>query len=215
VTNHRYSCRLCFGLDSEPELSDCLINPKVLINSAKLAIVEDLVPLVAGHLLIVTRAHQPAIGGLPTEEIQDVETYVKVLRAEYEERGQSVVTFEHGSKGPGEAGSCIDHAHVHIVPSTRQITATNIVASPFLKSAGLTDWRSMRGLNDLTQLYRYMSYLWIQDSSGAFAVTVTTDGRSVPCQALRRWCAEALGLAEWDWHLAPHVQKAEYLHERK
>ena len=201
MTTRSDSCRLCIGLDNEPELSDRFIESHSSIKSDKLAIVEDLAPLVAGHLLIVTRAHYRAIGGLSAAEIRDVEAYVSALRAEHEKRGQSVAAFEHGSRGSGEAGSCIDHAHVHIVPSARQITTTDIVASPFLNGAGLSDWRSMRRLSDLAPLYRYMSYLWIQDSSGAFSVTVMNDGRSVPCQALRRWYAEVMGLAEWDWHL--------------
>jgi hypothetical protein len=89
-----------------------------------------------------------------------------------------------------------------VVPCTRQISSLDVVANPFLGSIGLSDWRGMRALCDVRPLYKYMSYLWIQDTCQSFLVAATPEGRSVPCQALRRWCAEALGSVEWDWRLA-------------
>jgi diadenosine tetraphosphate (Ap4A) HIT family hydrolase len=200
-------CRLCKAQEVEAEVSSFFIDHRDKGAPTELVVVEDLSPLVTGHVLIVTRGHYRAVGELETgERVDEVAAYIESVRAKYEEQGVYVVAFEHGPRRAREAGSCIDHAHVHVVPCARRVSVTNVVSSPLLMSIGLSDWRRMEQLRDVRALYQHVSYLWIQDTSRTFSVTVTS-ADSIPSQALRRWCAEALNLRDWDWRSTRDIRR--------
>lgn len=87
-------------------------------------LISDLSPIVAGHMLIITKNHFPNIKqaqiSLPclNDEIDALLNFSQRIYANI--NSQSVVTFEHGSPIRGssleESSSCIDHAHLHVLP---------------------------------------------------------------------------------------------------
>lgn len=196
------SCRLCIFLPEEEDLSDEFLSVPVARDVPHLRVVSDLAPLVTGHVLIATRPHYLSAGHLANrEEVLALSRTLRAVRTKYEAQGQHVLAFEHGPRTPGDAGSCVDHLHVHVLPVEREISIAEAVFSPFFRRIGLVDWRRLHDLDNLRALKRHASYLWIQDTSGEFFVTVVGGSDQVPSQALRRWCAEALRLDEWDWRL--------------
>lgn len=199
-SSFRPSCRLCSALVEEEDLSADFLGVTATGVTRDVAVLSDRTPLVPGHLLIVSRRHCRSVGTLGSR--QSVESFITALngiRDRYESGGLCVVAFEHGPRRYGEAGSCIDHAHVHLVPCTKEVSVNDIPFSQFLRSVGLIDWRRMHELDSLRLLSTHVSYLWIQDTFGVSAVTVVGVNDCVPSQSLRRWCAELLGVESWDW----------------
>jgi diadenosine tetraphosphate (Ap4A) HIT family hydrolase len=196
----RPSCRLCFALDEEPDLFDDFLDNSYSDAAREVAVLSDYTPLVPGHLLIVSRGHHKSVGSLgSSRSIESVAAVLNCIRNRYESSGLYVIAFEHGPHRYGEAGSCIDHAHVHVVPCAKEVYVTDISLSPFLRSVGLGDWRRLEDFNSLRRLASKVSYLWIQDTSRNSAITVVGEKCFLPSQALRCWCAEVLNLGHWDW----------------
>jgi diadenosine tetraphosphate (Ap4A) HIT family hydrolase len=196
------TCRLCVHLPDETDLAATFFEAPTRVKSRHFVVVPDLAPLASGHVLIATLQHYLSVGHLEShEKVVELTHILDVVRAKYEARGQHVLAFEHGPMIPGGAGSCIDHLHVHVLPVKREISIVEATSSPFFRHVDLVDWRRLDDLSSLRSLQRYASYLWIQDTTGDFFVTVAGSGGGVPPQALRRWCAEILMLDAWDWRI--------------
>lgn len=196
----RLSCRLCCALDEETDLADELLGIDIDGAMGDVVVLSDYAPLVPGHLLIVSRGHHKSVGSLGSRQrIESVTTVLNGIRERYESSGLYVIAFEHGPYRYGEAGSCIDHAHVHVVPCAKEVSLNDVFFSPVLRSVGLIDWRRLDEIDSLRLLASHVSYLWIQDTARESVVTVVGAMDFVPSQTLRRWCAELLGLRSWDW----------------
>jgi len=155
--------------------------------------VPDRFPLVVGHRLLVTRSHQLSIGQSPTRCQQE-------LRNELERISQDgdFVAFEHGPLRPGSAGSCVDHAHVHVLPFHPALTAVGLVRWPGFAVHGL-EWRRAVGVADLAALGTKVPYLWYRDADGSEYVAVCGTAHPVPSQFMRRWVGERIGSSDWNW----------------
>ena|SRR5215469_12200205 len=166
---------------------------RVLRETPNFALMVDISPLVEGHILVVTRQHHLnfATGMLehPAEAIGVIESARDWVRETY----GSVALFEHGTtSGSSGAGSCIDHAHVHVLP---------------VAAAGLID--VMRGDElELEAPGDIASWMSIADAQRPYLLC--SDGRSLVVsfpvrtarrQYLRSAAAHLLGIPdpEWDW----------------
>lgn len=94
----------------------------ILFENENLYVIPDIAPLTDGHILIITNEHYTNFYSVPKEIKEQVEILKNNIRKVFKEKYQSdTLFFEHGSLKSGEAGSSIEHAHLHAVPYSKPI----------------------------------------------------------------------------------------------
>jgi ubiquinone/menaquinone biosynthesis C-methylase UbiE/diadenosine tetraphosphate (Ap4A) HIT family hydrolase len=185
-----YACELC--LEDRFLLNRDLKNPEVasiLWGSDDSYLLPDIAPLMEGHLLLMTTKHHTCYGACSASLLDHIlgeQERVRVLfRTAYD---KDTIFLEHGPAKPNEAGSCIDHAHFHCMPSSIPIRE---------EVERLVGPGQRCGLHDLQGFYsRGQSYLFVQGSERtghAYQLTVA------PLQFLRQVTASLIGNIEWRW----------------
>jgi hypothetical protein len=130
-------------------------------------------------------------------EILDV--VVKVVTIQYE----APVLFEHGASQCGLGGGCIDHAHLHVVPCSQDISDS--LRNEFELNSPL-DW------SDLPK-WRDKQYLFYSSNLGKKIICEPTS--DIGSQFLRRQVARAVGRAElWNFRAHPGLQEMQHTIER-
>lgn len=155
-----------------------------------------------GYLLIVTKKHYYSFADVPLEMMEEIERLIERVKALLRDLyGQNVICFEHGGAVCSMSmGSCIDHAHLHILPYNGRLTEE---IKPFaLKS------KQIEGLSNLRQYVASNTpYLLWQDADDSMFVV---DSGFVPSQFLRRVIAAHYGIPnKWDWRQYPFVDNME------
>lgn len=161
----------------------------ILVGDEDLWLVPDIAPLVEGHLLLISTKHHLCFGDWPTsldEKLRNVRArIVEMLMQTYR---QKVVIVEHGGTHCGAAGSCINHAHWHFLPTGLPIR------SAFEARLGAAQPASLETLRQLYQ--RGQSYLYIDEpgsEAGAFPV------QDLPSQFLRQTLVALRTGGPWRW----------------
>jgi diadenosine tetraphosphate (Ap4A) HIT family hydrolase len=104
-----------FGLDFEREIYQ---DPHFVVVAA-------LGQIVPGWLLIIPRFHYPSIGHLPTNLQDRLSRIAKRIDLVLQELYGEPISFEHGSVSQeGTVGTCIEHAHLHVIPARFDIGST-------------------------------------------------------------------------------------------
>jgi len=181
-------CNYCREFLSPGAQSSGVWNAPIL-NSENFVVVPTLGHFVPGWLLIVPRKHYVCFGAVPPkfiDEFLDVKRKVEYLLASLY---SAPIKFEHGPCSRGLAGACIDHAHMHFVPTT-------IDLKPELDSE--FHHRSIQALDELTSEYRsgrpYFFYETAGGLSSLYQISV------IPSQFARMLLARKLGMLEkYDW----------------
>jgi hypothetical protein len=129
---------------------------------------------------------------LSTLEAADSINAIRAVESLLKRRFGGTIAFEHGTSGVPNAGGCgIDHAHMHFVPFATPFTGLPSVPNASWQRLG-DDWHYQ--LQEFS--VRTTPYLYMRTVDGARFVT---PARSLPSQFFRRWVAELLGTAGWDW----------------
>ncbi|WP_442931539.1 HIT family protein [Mycobacterium sp. 050128] len=174
------SCRLCNIEAQEPTIHQ----------SADASAVPSLGSFIAGWTLVVPRRHVLALSDLSSDEWSGFTSTVNYVRTRIEGAYGDVISFEHGSAGPNRLAGCgVDHAHLHIVPSTTNLRSAIDAIST---TVGRFQWEPAEGKPEAR---RSLDYLYIADSSGQWI----TYGDSIPSQVVRRALAAECGRNIWDW----------------
>jgi SAM-dependent methyltransferase len=184
------SCFLCsenrFALNRE---IGQLSSTSVIWGDDDLYLAPDIAPLTDGHLLLAATTHQSCFGACSSELLEQVSNEREKVRALNRlAYGKETFFLEHGPVRRREAGSCIDHAHLHCIPGSIQVRD----AVERLVGAG-----QRCSLHDLQVLYTTgQSYLYVEDVDQigyAFPLAVA------PSQYLRQVVASLLKDVEWHW----------------
>lgn len=97
----------------------------VLCGDGDFYVIPDLAPVVEGHLLLVSSAHWICSGAFPkrlwASAVRWRDRVARLYRAAY--GAGEIVVLEHGPARPQGAGSCIDHAHWHLLPGAPGVRA--------------------------------------------------------------------------------------------
>lgn len=182
-------CEICqeFASRTCPFLSP----PKcrLLYDGADFAVFPSLGSFVEGYLLVCPKDHIPSSAWLDQEGLSNLERLLTTVKHIVRNHYTDPVVFEHGMTKCGEnAGGCIDHAHLHVVPGT--VDLVGILAEQFVPEV-LSNWLEL-------STWRTRPYLLAQPNRGP---TIICEVRgSLPGQFLRRRVAAALGVPDiWDW----------------
>ncbi len=149
--------------------------------------------LVEGYVIIVTKKHYLSMGHIPSKNYEEFHWVVSEVQTTLQSVYQnSCVLFEHGPcSNSNTGGSCVNHAHLHIVPLgfdlIRHIKLRNYESDDYPLSA--------RCLLELGK-----PYIYLQQNIGNKKNSVLADATNLPSQYFRRIIAEQIGKPdEWDW----------------
>lgn len=149
-----------------------------------------------GYLLICSKKHFISIGNTPEEyeaEINDILNLTrKILIEKYNQR---IIVFEHGPKLKcNKGGGCIDHAHLHLIPTPVDIV--NFLNKKF-------NLEEINNFNKIREIYNKQekSYIYIENHD--LKKYVIELEFSIPSQYLRQIIASELKINNWDWRINP------------
>ncbi|MFI7028437.1 HIT family protein [Microbispora rosea] len=153
-------------------------------------VIPDLAPLDEGHLLVVSVRHELAMGAFPGDVLARLEDHLKhvshLFRSVY---GREALFFEHGPATPGEAGSCIDHAHMHCLPANTRIFGELRQEGVMFGPASLADLRLLHRSGK--------SYLFLQEAGERLCCSAGVEKQ--PNQVMRRAYSWASQSNAWRW----------------
>jgi len=151
---------------------------------------------VFGYTLIISKKHLFSFSYLPEHLFPELEAFRdKVLNKLHSLCQDPISTMEHGAINRGQrGGSCIDHAHLHLMPLAPDLY-------PILSKRFTFD-----ELSCISEVQRFkeaqVSYLYYQ-REGCSSRGVGVE-QGVPSQLLRKIACQALGQPElWDWRVTP------------
>lgn len=144
-----------------------------------------------GYAIICTRKHMYNTSLLEEKQLQELSTLKKVFRAlSFNLYGCQPVFFEHGDANDcTRGGSCISHAHLHVLPM------------PLYRVPQILLNNSAVHFSDEVSAYRYMKknspYFLLELSNENIYVLKS---RFLPCQFGRQLLCKELNLdSNWDW----------------
>jgi diadenosine tetraphosphate (Ap4A) HIT family hydrolase len=131
-------CLLCDLVYREPCVPFCTLFPsesaasQILLETPSFVVTPDIGPIVEGYCLVTSKTHIPAMSCLGTEDLDELQKLkMSVKEAMLAVYGGAIV-FEHGEASTSRnAGACIDHAHLHIVPTLVDLSPS-LVELPFV-----------------------------------------------------------------------------------
>jgi diadenosine tetraphosphate (Ap4A) HIT family hydrolase len=165
---------------------------------------------VFGYTLIISKDHFLSFAHVPEHLFPELEAFRDNVLDKLHNICQHPVTIlEHGAINRCQrGGSCIDHAHLHLMPLAPDLYP---ILSERFSFGELGSISEVRRFNDAQ-----ISYLYYQrEGFRSHAVELSQD---VPSQLLRRIACQALGEPElWDWRDTPLRDvlqrfKSEYKH---
>lgn len=164
----------------------------------------DIAPLMEGHLLVISSKHCTCFGNgcapiLPA--LSETQDRIRWLFKQAYDSG--VVFLEHGPARCGEAGVCVNHAHLHCLPMSRDLRSD---LDRYLGGG------QMVTMDDLQCLHtRGQSYLYLEDNSGtgwAYKADL------LPSQFFRQLVSSVLGRHHWRWQDACRLALCQSDHHR-
>lgn len=182
---YELKCQLCRSNDTGTVET---IGQRVVYRGKYIYVAVDISPLCIGHVLIITNEHY--FNFYETDKkVKEETSFVKEKLKELEKRlyHKDILFFEHGSIKSGEAGSSVDHAHLHVVPCNADIKAE------LDKELGET-------INcDILKedFSNTSSYIYLEDSNHKVIYSVD----KLPSQYLRKIVGEKIGNSKYDWHV--------------
>jgi diadenosine tetraphosphate (Ap4A) HIT family hydrolase len=151
---------------------------------------------VFGYSLIVSKEHFHSFAYLPEELFPELEDFRNhVLSRLHSICEHTVSIMEHGALNRCQrGGSCIDHAHLHLIPLAADLYPTLSQQFSFAELEAISEVRRFKDAQT--------SYLFYQrEGRRSHAVKLSQE---VPSQLLRRIACQALGTPElWDWRATP------------
>ena len=191
---HR-ECRYCQFMNAELPVKHSAWDKPVL-ESANFTVVPSLGHLVPGWLLVIPRFHYASLGALSPDLVREF----LMLKAESESLLNSiygpVVKFEHGSCSHMKAGACIDHAHMHLVPTAEDFGS---------HLAHLFGGERLTDIGRISLKWASRPYLLYENAMGIATVYETP---LLPSQFMRMLIAQRLGVLErYDWRKYPGIDE--------
>ncbi|MFA5832127.1 MAG: HIT domain-containing protein [Bacteroidota bacterium] len=159
---------------------------------------------VEGYLLIVSKSHIPSISHLSENqftELMNVVTHLKQFMIDVYKG--SVTIFEHGIVNHSyNAGCCIDHAHLHMLPFDYDLHEIISKEFPYAKINSIIDLKQ--------HLVDGMSYLYYHNCYGVDYTYYIS--KHIESQYMRRKICERLNISdEYDWAVFPFRNKIKIL----
>ncbi len=165
---------------------------RLLGQTKNLAVIADLSPLTSGHILIISRLHHLNFAQVAEAHPSEIEALLVLLFPQYVQTFGRMTVLEHGSAENMSNGACITHAHLHLLPISRQ-AVDKVIESDGLQGTTFSSLRDF-GRSPWTRSAYYLS-----GAESGFRLYEPTP--ELPRQYLRSVAGAILGIPdpEWDW----------------
>lgn len=187
-----FSCQYCEEFESgKLEINGQDLGNRIIFESDNFVVVPSLGQIVEGYLLIISKKHYTSIGEIPPGLHDELDTVCqKVRKILFDSYGMPLF-FEHGpSCKRQKGGSCIDHAHLHVVPV--QIDILPELSKHFR-------YKIIKSFDALKKQFdKGVSYFFYESNLRERYLFEVSE--IVPSQYIRQIIASKIGKPErWDW----------------
>jgi len=172
------------------------VESRVCLQAEDVVILPTVSPMCAGHVLLLPRTHVTRLADLPQGQRETLSACATSAANRLRERfGEECYFFEHGVTSGGTACG-IDHAHLHILPLSRDMISS--IESQVESDFPMQVYGSLREVLSAGAGRPQRSYL-LHGSHTSSVRTCFDDG--VPSQYMRRVIGTLRGIEAWDWKL--------------
>jgi diadenosine tetraphosphate (Ap4A) HIT family hydrolase len=188
-------CVLCDEVTREPvALSRLLAVPiEVIAESRNFLLISDILPIVSGHLLLISRQHLPSVARVRVDLRYELKGFKEEVQAFLKSKHDEFFWFEHGSgTSPGSNSCCVCHAHLHFIPVRPK------AVDEYLRRVSLASTLE-EGTRGIDALFAAKDdYIYFERRDGS-CILVDKPFRPLPRQLARMVVARQEGIADWDW----------------
>lgn len=169
---------------------------EVIFRDEHFILIPDVAPCRPGHVLAVATQHVTSMAALWASG--EVERLIEKVSSALMGYAPAIAAFEHGVEDQGKAASCVEHAHLHLIPSSER----------FGESLG----REIPELQEVEapSIPQSNEYAVLRDTDGRWFQAI---GASIPGQSIRRAAIPASHGPYWNW--LDFVQFPEPLHTKE
>ena len=195
---HRNLCSFCNDISVD---SPSLWN-RPLFESLNFVVIPSLGALIEGWLLIVSKTHFICAAAFPDHMVAELESLKSNVCEAVRSRYGNAIVFEHGPASDSRPVGCgVDHAHLHVVPISHDLTAPVLALLP---SAAV--WQG-GDLSACRAAFRSgFDYLYLEQAPHDPKILVWAN---VGSQLFRRAIASQLGVPEeYNWREHPRRESA-------
>jgi diadenosine tetraphosphate (Ap4A) HIT family hydrolase len=171
---------------------------RIAYRDSRLALLADLSPLTAGHMLLLPVRHHVSFGHVVSELETEIRTLLAEVLPRYAATFGPPLLLEHGSSSQMNAGACVTHAHWHVVP-VRGTEVHRAMAGDGLTPHAIPDFTALSRLARADRPYFYVRQ---EDEH-----TVYRSDRPLRRQYLRSVLGRLLGIEDPLWDYALVVRK--------
>jgi diadenosine tetraphosphate (Ap4A) HIT family hydrolase len=194
MTAAAMECIFCSLLDKSADAATWY--DEVLYRREEFCVLPGLGPQAEGYLLIVPEEHKFSCAELSEDALRRLQLVKEDVAHVLNQAYGPCIFFEHGAcASQSLAGGCIDHVHIHALPTEAPVLEITEKRLAFEQVAGPLDLKRWQG----------KPYLAIEDQAGKLFVA---EGSNLPGQFLRRVVDEAIdGEGDWDYMAFPHFDR--------
>lgn len=177
------------------------LRTRILRESSRFVVMPTIGQMFVGSLLLIPKRHIETLASADAAAQEELCALADHLRRVQRPLGEGVV-FEHGARQSSGGGCGIYHAHLHLVPLPRRVTADQML--PGGAAAG-TLRQALDGLRAADE------YLVVEDHDGRTAALdlSAVPHHGYPSQFFRRRLAELLQPdAAWNWRSYTRPERA-------
>lgn len=171
----------------------------IIFSTKNFYVTPSLGQIVEGYLLICTKKHLISMAHLNKEEFKELEEIQekckKILCSKY----SCPIFFEHGPiESKDKAGSCIDHAHLHVIPLKIDLTEDLKKRFPSKKIISISELNFQKKMK--------LPYFYFENNKGEKHVFKIPE--IVPSQYIRKLISNKLNdFSEWNWREHPYLKR--------
>lgn len=170
-----------------------------LLESPNFVVLPSLGALVEGWLLVVPKQHALCVGALSAFVLDELNEIKDAISLALERVYGPICAFEHGPSKPNTAVGCsVDHAHLHLVPSSFDLGSA---AEEYLPAGA--QWTPARLQDCRTAHHSLSNYLYFEQPIGVGYITTHP---KLGSQVFRRAFAKAGGRPDqFNWREYDHL----------
>lgn len=177
------------------------VSSQIILETNSFIVIPDIGPIVEGYCLIISKRHIPAISHLDHEELYELARLHDCVTTVLAHIYGAPIIYEHGELSFSKnAGACIDHAHLHIVPTTFDLVSACTEIN-FIKMGATGLW---------DHLHSDSGYLYYEDQSGEAYYAWVNHCKQ---QLFRRMLAKATR-SDLPWNWRDYIRYADILDTR-
>jgi diadenosine tetraphosphate (Ap4A) HIT family hydrolase len=186
------TCELCNAIMDSESNPNKLYNTKLLENE-EFIVLPCIGPIILGQVMIVSKLHYSNLASMGNQDIEAYSRLINRIKKTNPLYNKELLEIEHGATETDNAGACIVHAHVHLVPNFGKHEE---VFDDKLEEIMITD-----NIQEITKIKR--SYILVRGMKGYVRIYSATN---LPSQFVRRIIFGIVNRNDWNWQIYPYYE---------